>query len=97
MVECLHSQDAIKQVEAVIESPAKIGDAGHANDAFLPLFVDWPKPKAAILFSGEMDGYIEPCGCAGLENQKGGLKRRHTFIRQLKGQGWPLVSFDMGG
>jgi len=44
-----------------------------------------------------MDGYLEPCGCAGLENQKGGLKRRHTLIRQLKDQGWPLVSFDMGG
>ena len=93
----LHSQDAVKQVDAIIESPAKIDAVGQANDAFVPLFVDWPKPKAAILFSGEMDGYLEPCGCAGLENQKGGLKRRQTFIRQLESQGWPLLSFDMGG
>ena len=44
-----------------------------------------------------MDGYLEPCGCAGLENQKGGLKRRQTFLRQLENKGWPVVSFDMGG
>ncbi|GAI98237.1 unnamed protein product, partial [marine sediment metagenome] len=62
-----------------------------------PIFVDWPKPQVAILFSGEMNGYIEPCGCAGLENQKGGLKRRHTFIEQLEAKDWPVVSLDMGG
>ena len=62
-----------------------------------PIFVDWPQPQVALLFSGEMDGYIEPCGCAGLENQKGGLKRRHTLIQQLEAKGWPLVSLDMGG
>jgi len=96
-VDYLHSQEAIKQVDAIIDSSAKIDAVGQADDAFVPLFVDWPKPQAAILFSGEMDGYLEPCGCAGLENQKGGLKRRQTFIRQLENQGWPLLTFDMGG
>jgi hypothetical protein len=62
-----------------------------------PIFVDWPKPKLAIAFTGELDGYIEPCGCAGLENQLGGLKRRHTLFKQLEDQGWPLVRLDMGG
>jgi len=62
-----------------------------------PIFVDWPKPDLAIMISGELDGYIEPCGCAGLENQLGGLKRRHTLIKQLEEQGWPLVRLDMGG
>lgn len=61
------------------------------------IFVDWPVPKVALMLSGEMDGYIEPCGCAGLENQKGGLKRRHTLVKQLQSQGWPLVSLDLGG
>jgi len=61
------------------------------------IFVDWPIPKAALLLSGDMDGYIEPCGCAGLENQKGGLKRRHSLVRQLESQGWPIVSLDVGG
>jgi hypothetical protein len=61
------------------------------------IFVDWPKPNLAIMISGELDGYIEPCGCAGLENQLGGLKRRHTLIKQLEADGWPLVQVDVGG
>jgi hypothetical protein len=62
-----------------------------------PIFVDWPKPQLALVFTGELDGYIEPCGCAGLENQLGGLKRRHTFIKQMQKDGWPLALFDVGG
>jgi len=61
------------------------------------IFVDWPKPDAVLLFSGEQDGYLEPCGCAGLQNQKGGLKRRHTLIKELKAKGWPVVPLDVGG
>src|SRR5438067_1018287 len=48
-----------------------------------PLFRDWPKPTVALVITGQQLGYIEPCGCSGLENQKGGLARRHTFIKQL--------------
>lgn len=62
-----------------------------------PIFVDWPKPDAILLFTGEMQGYLEPCGCAGLTNQKGGLKRRDTFLKQLKDDGWPVVALDAGG
>jgi hypothetical protein len=62
-----------------------------------PIFVNWPKPDIALLFSAEQDGYIEPCGCTGLENQKGGLKRRFTLIKQLRDKGWPLVTIDGGG
>ena len=62
-----------------------------------PIFVDWPQPQVALMFSGEMDGFLEPCGCAGLENQLGGLQRRHTLIKQLEGRGWPVVPLDMGG
>jgi hypothetical protein len=62
-----------------------------------PIFVDWPKPKVALLFSGAQDGYIEPCGCAGLENQKGGLSRRHQLIKRLTADGWPVAAFDAGG
>ena len=35
------------------------------------IFVDWPKPDAVLLFTGEQDGYLEPCGCAGLAESKG--------------------------
>lgn len=62
-----------------------------------PIFHGWPKPKLALVFTGEQLGYIEPCGCAGLENQKGGLRRRDTFLKQLRQQGWPVVALDNGG
>jgi hypothetical protein len=69
-------------------------DPVKANGA---IFVGWPKPEFALVISGELDGYLEPCGCAGLENQMGGLKRRETLLQDLKAKGWPLVSLDMGG
>src|SRR5262245_30249499 len=37
------------------------------------LFEGWPKPAVALVLTGQQLGYIEPCGCSGLENQKGGL------------------------
>ena len=43
------------------------------------------------------DGYIEPCGCAGLDRMKGGMGRRCTFLQQLRKKGWPLVVLDVGG
>ena len=60
-------------------------------------FEGWPKPKLAIVITGRLDGYIEPCGCAGLENQKGGLSRRDTFLTELADQGWNLLPIDVGG
>ncbi|MGI9429857.1 MAG: multiheme c-type cytochrome [Bythopirellula sp.] len=73
---------------------AEIADAIDKNGE---IFSDWPKPQLALVFSGQMDGYLEPCGCAGLDNQKGGLKRRYTFLKKLAADGWPVVAFDMGG
>src|SRR5262245_3766961 len=61
------------------------------------LFADWPKPAVALVITGQQLGYIEPCGCTGLENQKGGLARRQTFIKRLiEDRGWPVVAFDVG-
>ena len=62
-----------------------------------PIFVDWPKPKLAVVITGREDGYIEPCGCAGLDRMKGGLSRRHTMIEDLRKKGWPLLCVDVGG
>jgi hypothetical protein len=64
---------------------------------FKPLFAGWPKPTLAFVFTGQQLGYIEPCGCTGLENQKGGLARRQTFLEQLvKERGWTVVPLDVG-
>src|SRR3954449_4945824 len=69
-------------------------DPVAANGA---IFKNWPKPDVALVFSGEQNGYLEPCGCAGLENQKGGLKRRFTFLKELRDKGWNVVPMDLGG
>jgi hypothetical protein len=61
-----------------------------------PLFVGWPKPSLALLISGQQYGYIEPCGCSGLTNQKGGLVRRYACKQQLEQQGWDVVALDVG-
>ena len=61
------------------------------------IFKDWPKPKLALVFTGVLDGYIEPCGCSGKENQLGGLSRRDMLLKRLTSEGWPLAAFDVGG
>jgi hypothetical protein len=60
------------------------------------LLADWPAPKVALVLTGQQLGYIEPCGCSGLENQKGGLARRATLIKELKSREWPIVALDVG-
>jgi len=62
-----------------------------------PVFVGWPKPKLAIVITGRQDGYLEPCGCAGLDRMKGGLSRRHSMFQTLRQAGWPILGIDVGG
>jgi hypothetical protein len=59
-------------------------------------FAGWPKPDVVLLISGQQYGYIEPCGCTGLTNQKGGLVRRDTLFQTLQQRGWTLVPLDAG-
>ena len=61
------------------------------------IFEGWQKPQALIVLTGELDGYIEPCGCTGKENQKGGLSRRKNFLQAVQAAGWPIVAVDLGG
>ena len=61
------------------------------------IFQGWPTPQAMIVLTGELDGYIEPCGCTGKENQKGGLSRRQNFLRAVSASGWPVLAVDLGG
>jgi hypothetical protein len=58
------------------------------------LFQGWAKPDVALLLSGQMHGYLQPCGCS--SPQLGGLARRYNFLRSLKERGWPVVSVDLG-
>ncbi|MDO4550238.1 MAG: multiheme c-type cytochrome [Planctomycetia bacterium] len=60
-------------------------------------FVGWPKPDVTLVFTGRLNGYMEPCGCAGLDRMNGGLSRRATFLNLLRQQGWNPVVMDTGG
>jgi Cytochrome c554 and c-prime len=59
-------------------------------------FEGWPKPKLALVITGRQDGYLEPCGCAGLDQQKGGISRRHALLEDLEDRGWPVAAVDVG-
>jgi hypothetical protein len=74
------------------------------------VFVDWrqPPPKLVLAITGRQDGYIEPCGCAGLDRMKGGMSRRYSFFKELRGgkessdPPWPgapvdALALDVGG
>lgn len=86
------------------ESPRPLHDAvdyaaaaAAAVERNGPIFHDWPAPQYALVFTGDLTGYIEPCGCSGLENLKGGLSRRHSLFAQLTKQRWPFLAIDLGG
>ena len=59
-------------------------------------FEGWEKPKVALVLSGLMNGYIEPCGCAGMDRMKGGLSRRLSFLKDLAEKEWPVIPIDAG-
>lgn len=68
--------------------PVKVGG--------LKLFETWPKekPDLVIVVSGQMYGYLSPCGCS--RPQLGGLERRYNLIQELKGKGWEVIGVDVG-
>ena len=68
---------------AQTENSASGEKADAASTKREELFVGWEAPTTALVISGLLEGHIEPCGCTGLTNQKGGLMRRHTLIKQL--------------
>ncbi|TWU18533.1 Cytochrome c-554 precursor [Allorhodopirellula heiligendammensis] len=71
-------------------SPSSDGLSGPID------YTTWPVPDLTLFVTGQQHGYIEPCGCTGLENQKGGVARRMTFATQLRQSGWKLVPIDAG-
>lgn len=83
-------EEASEPVQTTAES-AKTTEAPLAE-----FFVDWPKPKLLLVFTGFMNGYVEPCGCAGMDQMKGGLSRRYTLFKELEKKGWPVMAIDGG-
>src|SRR5262245_58528146 len=100
---CLSDSGVSSPPAAPAQSPSPTTEnppaqpAVAAPSAPAPLFEGWPKPDLALVLTGQQLGYIAPCGCTGLENQKGGLARRQTLIRQLsESRSWAVVPLDVG-
>ena len=60
-------------------------------------FEGWETPQLALVFTGGLDGYVEPCGCAGIAQMKGGLSRRSAFFKEFQDKNWPYIAIDNGG
>ncbi len=56
---------------------------------------DWPMPAVIIAATGQMHGYLEPCGCS--EPQYGGIARRADLLSQIAARDWPVIPVDLGG
>ncbi len=87
-----------RHVEAEEAAPGS-GQTAAGKPAAVPdreEFAGWGTPDLAIFITGQQYGYIEPCGCTGLANQKGGLARRHTLLESLRKRNWNVVAVDAG-
>ncbi len=94
------TDSAVAELKSASGAPAGKGKNSDTYDPIAEngkIFVGWEKPRVALLISGRQDGYLEPCGCAGLERMKGGLTRRHSLFKTLRADGWPVVGLDCGG
>jgi len=90
-------QDPVKS-QSVTDSPSWNEEKLEPGE-FPPkedLVKEWEKPDFVLFVSGRLHGYIEPCGCTGLENQKGGILRRYEVLNLLRGRGWKVVPVDAG-
>jgi len=59
----------------------------------MPLLMAGP---LTIIYSGNLDGELEPCGCSE-EGDLGGIKRRASYLDQLRKQKPELITLSSGG
>ncbi|MCA9108003.1 MAG: hypothetical protein KDA83_21525, partial [Planctomycetales bacterium] len=78
------------------EEPAAPSDDPVAPGEEIVEYEGWGEPAVVFFVTGRQNGYIEPCGCTGLANQKGGLLRRDTMLAQLRARGWEVIPIDLG-
>jgi Cytochrome c554 and c-prime len=81
--------------DSSVPEPGRSGRAGGTNPRSGRLLADMGQPDMALIVSGQLDGYLEPCGCT--KGQAGGLIRRYQFIECLRQQNWPIALIDLGG
>ena len=84
---------AINYATSDDKSEERNGDKKEKEEDLLK---EMERPTFAFFITGRQNGYIEPCGCTGLYNQKGGLMRRHRVQQLLSDRGWDLIPMDAG-
>ena len=85
-----------------LSQAAKLDTASSTNIATneeknQKIATDWKDPLFVFVVTGNQTGYMEPCGCTGLENQKGGLSRRDSLLTSIRQRGWDVLPIDAGG
>jgi hypothetical protein len=70
--------------------PPKLAAAGQMPR----LFEGQPTPDLFLVLSGQMFGYLQPCGCS--RPQLGGLERRFELMARLLVKGAPVSAADLG-
>lgn len=73
--------------------PINVATEEERNQVIAP---DWKDPWVVFFVTGKQSGYLEPCGCTGLENQKGGLMRRDSLLETIRTKGWDVLPIDTG-
>ena len=63
---------------------------------FFWLVPGWAGDSLTIIYSGNLDGELEPCGCSS-EGDFGGIKRRATLLEQLRKEIPSLIVVSAGG
>ena len=62
----------------------------------LPQLLVAAEGKLHIVYSGNIDGELEPCGCS-IEGDLGGILRHSTILKQLRQQQPDLIALSGGG
>jgi hypothetical protein len=75
------------------QPPITVATDEERNQRIAP---GWEKPWLVFFLTGNQYGYLEPCGCTGLENQKGGINRKDTLLSSLRDRGWNVLALDAG-
>ncbi len=52
--------------------------------------------KIVIAYTGNVDGYLEPCGCDGTDEMLGGLYKKATYINEYRKTEKNLILVDSG-
>src|SRR3990170_6934905 len=61
-----------------------------------PVWADGESYDVSIVYSGNLDGELEPCGCSA-EGDLGGIRRQATLVQQLRAENPDLFVISSGG